>query len=654
MKLEWISASGFRCFDSSSPLEVAFRSGLNVIAGENDAGKTALIDAIRFTLGTRGDNYLRLTEDDFHVSQEGRSSELKIHCTLGSLTDEEMAAFLEWCVIEDGALRLHVHLTAHLKATPAGRYRVSWERRTGTEESGLKVDGELREYLLSTYLRPLRDAERELSPGRRSRLAQILSAMPEMTKEGGAREAGDAPPTLMDIIKDADDQVAQNTTVKGIEKRVNEDYFSKLSFDTDKLKAVLSLGAETSLQQILERLELVLRSDPPLPERVRRGLGMNNALFMAAELLLLQSETDRMGTLLIEEPEAHLHPQLQARFMQMLEEQLSGDNAPQVILTTHSPLLSAGVDLNSVIICQGAQIYPLAKGCTALEPDDYAFLRRFLDATKANLFFARGVLLVEGDAENLLIPSIAKALGHDLTARGVSIVNVGHTGLFRYARVFQGVEGKHVPVPVACIGDRDIPTDIAKTDMYPKRHRPKKTEADYSADEKAERENAIRKSEGGHVKVFISPQWTLEHDLALSGLAVELHRAVWLARAPAGKTHDQIISVANAEIAEWQAARDSAEKIAARIYLPMRKGTVSKAKVAEQLAWLLDRDGPSGKDLETKLPGYLVNAIKYVTSSIDGEDPVPDADTAPDDAAEPDTTEPTGVDDGVGDVDDAP
>ena len=57
--------------------------------------------------------------------------------------------------------------------------------------------------------------------------------------------------------------------------------------------------------------------------------------------------------------------------------------------------------------------------------------------SKANLFFARGVLIVEGDAENILLPTIARLAGSDLTAHGVSIVNVGGVGLRRYARIFR-------------------------------------------------------------------------------------------------------------------------------------------------------------------------------------------------------------------------
>ena len=96
---------------------------------------------------------------------------------------------------------------------------------------------------------------------------------------------------------------------------------------------------------------------------------------------------------------------------------------------------------------------------TELEPSDYRFLKRFLDVTKSNLFFARGVMIVEGDAENILLPTLAKLLGRDFTENGVSIVNVGGVGLRRYARIFRrkGVrpEDEHLQfsVPVACVTD---------------------------------------------------------------------------------------------------------------------------------------------------------------------------------------------------------
>ena len=68
-------------------------------------------------------------------------------------------------------------------------------------------------------------------------------------------------------------------------------------------------------------------------------------------------------------------------------------------------------------------------------------MQRFLDATKSNLFFARGIIMVERDAENLLIPVLAEILGYPLEKHGVSIVNVGSTAFLRYSRIFVREDG---------------------------------------------------------------------------------------------------------------------------------------------------------------------------------------------------------------------
>jgi putative ATP-dependent endonuclease of OLD family len=613
-----IYASGFRCFDPNAPLQLKLSSGLNILVGPNDAGKSAIIDAARYVLWTRGDDYIRPDENDFHVGAGGvRGCDFIIRCTFDNLNADEEARFLEWCTNEKGKLRLHVCMRGARRVAPGGGSIISSQHRAGAEGEGLPLDGELREYLKATYLKPLRDAEREMRAGRRSRLSRILGAMPTMGPQSRPAAPG-ANATLHDTLAAADAAVQSNPAVRGVASSVNTDFLGKLSFVEDRLVATLDLGAAGSFDQILERFELYLNAKTGT-ERVQRGLGYNNLLFMAAELLLLQSHPDQVPFLLIEEPEAHLHPQHQTLFMEVLAaraakpEPTEGETHQQVqvLLTTHSPQLAAGAELETMTMIVGHRAFPLAAAHTRLELDDYEFLRRFLDATKANLFFARALIVVEGDGEHLLLPAIAEKLGRPLSRYGVSLVNVGHRGLFRYSRILQRRTGSAIPVPVALIPDRDIPPAEAKALVGDR-----KTENELTEDEIAARLKTLRRDVGDPVDAFVADSWTLEFDLALrSELAESVHQAVQLAKTSSRKPERlaKIVQVASETHAAWKEAGLSATEVAVKIYQPVHDKEASKAEVAEQLAAILRQRTDTPEQMRERLPPYLVRAIDYVT-----------------------------------------
>src|SRR6266478_8299794 len=232
----------------------------------------------------------------------------------------------------------------------------------------------------------------------------------------------------------------------------------------DALRLVLGTRDQESfrIRLLLEKLDLEVRDGGTTDARPNRGLGSNNLLFMACELLLL-AEDEGFPVLLIEEPEAHLHPQRQLRLMQFLQqkadEKRDDGKRIQIIVTTHSPNLASVIDLRNLVLLHGGQAFPLGEPHTKLDRADYGFLRRFLDVTKANLFFARGLFIVEGDAENIVIPTIARLLDRDLTDHGISILNVGGVGLRRYAKIYQRKRSKDprtIDLPVACLADIDV------------------------------------------------------------------------------------------------------------------------------------------------------------------------------------------------------
>lgn len=449
MYLSKIQINNFRIIQN---LELDFNEGLNLLVGENDSGKSAIIDAIKFVLGTHSNDWLKLTKDDFYTG-DGKSyeTEIKIICIFKGLTEDEAAMFLEWLSIENSAYYLKLTLKAKRKEKGNSISEISYDIKAGEDEESGGMSGEARNKLRVTYLKPLRDAEYELAPRKGSRLSQILANYDIFQTEKGEKHP------LVNIMNTANTSVNEyfeSGNGREILEAINEKYLKDFSLTNNGLKSRLDITGN-ELGKILEKLELKGVSSNDVGNL---GLGSNNLLFIAAEMLLLKdSNYVGLKLSLIEEIEAHLHPQSQINLIDFLSNQ-SKNVGVQSIITTHSNSLASKVDLNNLIICKKGKAFSLRKGETKLNPGDYEFLRRFLDDTKANLFFAKGVIMVEGDAENLFLPSLAEFIGFPLHKYGISIVNVGSTALLRYTKIFlrANEDGDILDVPVAVITDLDV------------------------------------------------------------------------------------------------------------------------------------------------------------------------------------------------------
>ena len=86
MYLSSLCIRNFRCFDDSEHI-IPFNSGLTVLIGENDSGKSAILDAIRIVLGTTDYSWIRIETSDFH--NEGTSQEITILCKFSDLSSHE-------------------------------------------------------------------------------------------------------------------------------------------------------------------------------------------------------------------------------------------------------------------------------------------------------------------------------------------------------------------------------------------------------------------------------------------------------------------------------------------------------------------------------------------------------------------------------------
>lgn len=166
------------------------------------------------------------------------------------------------------------------------------------------------------------------------------------------------------------------------------------------------------------------------------SLGGANLIFLTLKLLEFQYQHERQALanfLLIEEPEAHLHTHVQKTLFDRI-----GYTGAQIIYSTHSTHISEVSNIERVNILgrngTACEAYQPSNGLT---PDEVGGVQRYLDAVRSNLLFAKSVLLVEGDAEEILIPlMVKKVLGVSLDELGISLINIGSTGFANVSPLF--------------------------------------------------------------------------------------------------------------------------------------------------------------------------------------------------------------------------
>ena len=640
MYLRKLKINNFRKFQN---LKVEFTKGLNLLVGENDAGKTAIVDAIKYVLNTQSLDYIRPSYEDFFNSSDDeshRTENFYIECIFEDLKSHEASSFLEWLgFYDDGKNFLKIWLSAKRKDR-----KIFYEIRAGADDEGSQLSGEARDYLRVTYLKALRDAESELSPKKGSRLSQILDSH-EVFEDKENHE-------LKEIMRITNESIETYFSVGNGGEELMESlntYLKEFSLITNKLESKFLMSG-SSLKSILEKLGLKIFNTS---ENNSQGLGSQNLLYIAAELLLLK-KTGYAGLKLglIEEIEAHLHPQTQIKLIEAIQN-IGEINDIQFIMTTHSPNLASKIKLKNLIVIKNGNAYPMGSEYTKLEKGDYYFLERFLDSTKANLFFANGVILVEGDAENILLPIIAKKIGKNLSDYGVSIVNVGSVAFLRYSKIFLRKAEPHFIVPVAVITDVDVKPfqskelfslNIEKISNFSKSNEllilaqkivKKKTKYYIERNLKFEevekkRTNTITKKiikyDEEKVKSFIAPYWTLEYTIALSCLSKLFYQAIYICKKTYSRDYvytesqkNTYIEEANIKYDSWESIGKTREDIAFIIYnntMIKESNPLSKAVVAQVFGQILNETDLSTYNIETddKLK-YLVDAINYVTSN---------------------------------------
>ena len=668
-------------------LMVHFHEGVNVLIGENDSGKTAIVDAIRYVLKTQSGEYIQFDEKDFYqnIVDGTRKDEFKIECVFDGLNEQDSGLFWEWLSWNEDKTRYLLKVWLYVKRKDNV---IMPTFSAGIEGQADRMDAEARELLKVVYLKPLRDALTDMTHGYKSRLAQILGAHElfktqkdehgDSIKHKLEKDYENLKTAIENYFKNGED--GERITID-INRFLKEHFLLK----GDPRDAAISLtGGE--LPEILRLLDLVM-------ERNKSGLGTLNLLCIAAEMLLFSNQKKGLKLALIEELEAHLHPQYQLRLIEYIS---SLQNNEQFILTTHSITLASKIELSKLIVLKDKEAYPMSPEYTMMRPADYKFLERFLDATKANLFFAKGLIMVEGDAENILLPALADLIESPLHKDGVSVVNVGSTAYKRYVNIFKRKDGKVFEMPIAIVSDLDVRALEYYDDGSDDRKTPKcwmketvraklegiTLEVDYDAMESVfgskaafEREVRLHKTENFNplvdtlermkailteenkttldedilsririekskrlenaintdkINIYLPKSWTLEYEIAESGLYRLLATAIKVAQKEENDpdkeiTDKVIVDLWNEVVAEYPDGHIPTKTEAYKIFAPLNDGMVSKAITAQYLAGMLSgvlppvnngtvkkEDVKSIVESDEKLK-YLVDAIKFVT-----------------------------------------
>lgn len=202
------------------------------------------------------------------------------------------------------------------------------------------------------------------------------------------------------------------------------------------------------------------------------GLGYNNLIYIRNSINF--KNENEFNLLLIEEPEAHLHPNMQYKLINYIKAyKNTSKNSNQVFITTHSSNITASANIDDIIlvdyVCtkdeQNVKCINLKDNFNSeiikekfdinIKQDELTknkeHLHKFLDVTRSDLLFADSVILVEGLSEKIFMPhAYLKKYKENLVDKYISIIEVGGITFKNFLPLFLGTSKK-----VLCISDVD-------------------------------------------------------------------------------------------------------------------------------------------------------------------------------------------------------
>lgn len=485
----FISSVVIRNFRNFRSVKCFFKDGINTIIGENGSGKTNLFYAIRIILDEAFPRNFKFSESDFnrslpswighwiiitiqfddlHPSEEAQvlavqscgqidtnskgcisvffrpkyqlRKELFDYSKTSTKNEEGLKLLLDKYSIDD-------YETVYLsRGTGDFSDEDIYRKYIGDFENINFADPDNKEELIfgvwmpreinihneisCTFIKALRDVESDLRSYANNPLISLFRGK-EKTVEISKQEG------IIDAINELNTKIVDLDEVKeikdGIDKSIKQAVGTTYSPNID-----LRSELPNEMEKLFQSLKIWV-GDPDESGYMGRlwelSLGGANLIYLSLKLLEYEKvKTDRVANiLLIEEPEAHIHTHIQKTLFSNLK-----DSKTQVFVSTHSTHVSSVSQISRMnILSRGSREALVFQPSNKLSSDEILHIERYLDAIRGNLLFAKSVILVEGDAEQIVIPELVKKVfGITLDEIGVSLVNIGSTGFENIAKIF--------------------------------------------------------------------------------------------------------------------------------------------------------------------------------------------------------------------------